>query len=236
MFIKDFFTWLVGLTKPKVTIEAAGTPDEPVETTTVQGGVATLVQTTATTTTTTPAEIADTDLTNAITLVNNVKAALASPVAVLISDLIPVAIVGTIREDLVNDLPLIAAGLANIKIAVDTADKSGQMADVLSQIKASGNIDIDSFLHGLGARILTKITSGGVSWSLAVMSIEYFFKNVFKSSPAATAVATTAVAAAASVEQVASAVAEQAGAPAAVQNDIGPAGSDINDLQNFIQK
>jgi hypothetical protein len=238
MCIKDFFNWLAGLTKPKVTVEATPEDNAPVETTVINGGVASLVKTATavTTTTTTPAEVADTDLNDAITIVNNVKAALSSPIAVLVTDLIPGTIDDTIREELVTDLPLIAAGLANIKTVIDTADKSAVMNDVLAQIRLSPNLDLDAFYHSLAAKLLTKVTKGGVDWSLAVMSVEYFFKNLFSAAPAASTIATGAVAAASDVEQVAAAVAKVADAPAPVQSDLNTAGDDINDLNNFIQK
>lgn len=135
--------------------------------------------TAVTTTTETPAQIADADLTTAITIVNNVKNALASPIAVLVTDLIPGNVDDIIREQLVNDLPPLAASLANIKSFVDTADKSAQLNDILAQIRLSPNMDMDAFLHGLAARLLTKISPSGVTWSLAVMAVEYFFKNGF---------------------------------------------------------
>lgn len=135
--------------------------------------------TTVITTTTGPQDVVDTDVQAAIDIVNNVKTALASPVAVLITDLIPVSIVGTIREALVNELPVIAADLAFVKTVLDTSDKSAVMNDILAQIKLSPNADMDAFYHSLAARVLTIVSEGKSPWSVAVMAVEYFFKGLF---------------------------------------------------------
>jgi hypothetical protein len=173
MFLAKVFDFLKGLITPTVSTVTA----QPVAVASpTPGATATAVQTT---TVETPAEIADADLEAAITIVNNIKAALASPLAVLITDLIPISIVGTIREDLVTELPVLAASLANIKIGIDTADLSAQFNDVLSQIRFSTNIDLNAFEHNLAAKLLSKIS--GTTWSVAVMSVEYYFVNVFKS-------------------------------------------------------
>jgi hypothetical protein len=186
MFLTNVFTFLKGIVTKKVETETSA--PEPVASVNIQGGTASLTKTVQTET----SEIADTDLTNAITIVNNVRAALASPGVVLISDLIPVAIVGQVREDLVTYLPVVAASLANVKAAVDTADLSAQFNDVLSQIRFSPNIDLNAFEHALAAKLLTKITGGGVGWSIAVMAVEYFLKNIFKPAPVAGAAAAAA--------------------------------------------
>jgi hypothetical protein len=131
------------------------------------------------TTSTAPADVNQDDVEKAIAIVNNIRAALASPVAVLITDLIPGDIDDVIREELVNDLPVIVAGLANIQSVIQTADKSAVINALLSQIKLSPNFDLDNFYHGLAARLLTKITKGGVIWSIAVVSVEYVFKKLW---------------------------------------------------------
>lgn len=175
MFIQTFFNWLKAKFTHTIEVETAS-PD---------------ANTLHTITTAVPAEIAETDLQKAIGIVNNIKAAVASPVAVLITSLIPGTVDDEIREILVNELPVIAAGLANIQGLLNTADKSAQLNDVLNKIRLSPNIDLDAFYHSLAARVLSKITKGGVVWSVAVMSVEYFFKHLFGEEPAAPVVAAT---------------------------------------------
>lgn len=131
------------------------------------------------TTSTAPADVNQDDVQRAITIVNNIRAALASPVAVLITDLIPGDIDNVIREELVNDLPGIVSSLANVQNVIQTADKSAQINDLLKQIRLSPNFDLDAFYHSLAARLLTKITKGGVIWSIAVVSVEYLFKKLW---------------------------------------------------------
>lgn len=179
MILDGLFKAIASLFKKKTTVVATNTV---VDTAPGAGTSSAVVTTTAET----PAEIADTDLTAAITIVNNVRGALASPIAVLVTDLIPGTVDDTVREELVKDLPILLAALANIKSFVDTADKSAQLNDILAQIRLSPNMDMDAFLHGLAARVLTKISQGkSVTWSIAVMAVEYFFKNIFKSPAAA---------------------------------------------------
>ena len=236
MILKDLWTAIKGLFSPKkVTLTTGPTTGS------TTGTVAT-----TTTTVETPAEIADTDLANAITIVNNLKNAFASPIAVLITDLIPGTIDDTIREDLVNDLPVIAAGLANIQVAI-TADKSAQLSNVLAAIKASPNFNFDAFYHSLAATLLTKIAAGkSITWSIAVMSVEYFFKNLFSSAPIATAAAPAVAAATNTVASVAStasdvvgaagAIAAVAGASTTVQKDIATAGNILTDIESAVSQ
>lgn len=156
------------------------------------------VITTITTTATAPS-VFDTDADAAIKIVNNIKNALASPVAVLVSDMIPVTIVGDIREALVTELPQVAADIAFIKNLLDTSDKSAQFNDVLAQIKLSPNADMNAFYHALGARVLGIVSKGKSGWSEAVIAVEYYLKEVVEAviAPAAAQGMPTALAAAA---------------------------------------
>ena len=235
MILAKLWAAIASLFTKKTTMVAAA----PVE----AGAAASTITTTEVET---PAEVADTDLTAAITIVNNLKNALASPLAVLITDLIPGTIDDTIREELVTDLPVLAADLANVQVAI-TADKSAQLSNVLAAIKASPNFVYDAFFHSLAATLLTRISQGkNITWSVAVMSVEYFFKNLFSAAPVAEAVApvvtdagntTSAVVnTAAAAVGAAGAIAAAAGASPGVQKDIATASNILGDIENAVNQ
>lgn len=144
-----------------------------------------------TTVTTSQADIIEADVEKAITIVNNIKNALASPVAVLITDLIPGTLDDAIREKLVSDLPVLVSGLTFANSFLKGSDKSTQINALLANIKFSDDADLNALWHTLAARILM-IISGNVSWTNAVMAVEYYFTHIFlqtESAPAGSAVA-----------------------------------------------
>lgn len=237
MFLDKLFAGIKSLFAPKVTITT--TTAQPVASDNTAGVTASAI---TTTTTVTPAEVVDADLTAAITIVNNIRAALASPLAVLITDLIPGTLDDTIREQLVNDLPIITADLGRVKLAV-TADKSAQLNNVLAELKGESGTFLDAFFHSLASTILTRISAGkGVTWSIAVMSVEYFFKNLFSSGPVAETVApvvntvSTVVNTASDVAGAAGAIAAAAGASPTVQKDIATAGNILNEIESAVNQ
>ncbi|MEO7212655.1 hypothetical protein [Mucilaginibacter sp.] len=120
-----------------------------------------------------PDGITEADIEHAIVIVNNIRAGLASPLAVILTDLIPTTVDNRIREVLVAELPVMAGILTYAKdqlfhksmVVVSEADKVAQ----------------DAFAHNMAARILMVFGGGKVNWSLAVQAVEYYLKNVFKS-------------------------------------------------------
>lgn len=125
-------------------------------------------------------EILEADLEHAIQIVNNIKAVMESPGAVIITSLIPGTIDNTIREKIVSGAPQLVAGLLFAKHLLDEPDDANkQLADLLKRIKFSDKPDQDALWHNMAARMLMMVSDGKVTWSEAVMAVEYYFRNVF---------------------------------------------------------
>src|SRR6185437_12919834 len=163
-FFKKVLAFIAGVFSAKATVA------------TVVNQVAPNTTAAVTTTSTAPADVAIEDVQKAIDIVNGVKKALASPVAALITDLIPTTIDDNIRQTLVNDLPVVAAGLAFVKDVL-SMDRSTALSQVLAAIRFSDKPNLDAFYHTLAAKVLQIISGGKVSWSQAVMAVEYVLKE-----------------------------------------------------------
>lgn len=127
-----------------------------------------------------PFDIEAFDIDHAITIVNNVRNAMASPLAVLITDLIPGTVDDKIRQTLVDELPKVAAALTYSKSLLDNWNGQTVLNAVLGTVKAADKPEQDAFAHNLAARILMIVSDGKVNWSLAVQAVEYYFKYIFK--------------------------------------------------------
>jgi len=125
-----------------------------------------------------PETVLETDAQFAIDLVNNIKAALTSPVAILITAIIPGTVDDVIRETLVNDLPQLAAGLTFFKGILQSSDKSTQFNQVLAAVKFSDKPNLDALWHTMAAKVLMIKSGGTVSWSNALIAIEYYFTHL----------------------------------------------------------
>jgi hypothetical protein len=117
------------------------------------------------------------ELDNVIKIVNQVRQALASPLAVLVTDLIPTTIDNTIRIALVNGLPVLLAGLMFAKEVLGGKDQQAAMDELLAKVKFSDKADQDALWHALASRLLLILSDGRVTWSEAVQIIEYYYKN-----------------------------------------------------------
>ncbi|MBD1394263.1 hypothetical protein [Mucilaginibacter glaciei] len=126
-----------------------------------------------------PDGISIAEVEHAIVIVNNVRAAMASPLAVVITDLIPGTIDNTIREQLVKQLPVVSAGLTYAKNLIGKFPDGMVLNSALNTVKESDQADQDAFAHNLAARMLMIVTGGRINWSNAVMAVEYYFKNLY---------------------------------------------------------
>ncbi len=117
------------------------------------------------------------ELDNVIELVSRVRQALASPLAVLVTDLIPTTIDNTIRIALVGGLPVLFAGLIFAKEVLSGKDNDAAMDELLAKVRFSDKPDQDALWHALASRLLLILSDGRVTWSEAVQIIEYYYKN-----------------------------------------------------------
>jgi len=121
--------------------------------------------------------ITEQDLDHVIEIVNNVRRVAASPVVVLLTDLIPTTIDDTIRLALVNGLPVLLTGLTFAKQLLAGQDKDTAISELLAHVSFSDKADQDALWHALAARLLMILSDGKVTWSEAVQVLEYYYKN-----------------------------------------------------------
>lgn len=124
------------------------------------------------------------DLDLVIRVVNNIRSAVASPLAVLLTDLIPTTIDDTIRLTLVRGLPVLLAGLMFARQVLEKpqegAEQEGEtINELLAKVRFSDKPDQDALWHTLASRLLVVLSNGKVSWSEAVQILEYYYKNEF---------------------------------------------------------
>lgn len=117
------------------------------------------------------------ELDDVIQIVNNVRSAMTSPLAVLLTDLIPTTIDDTIRLALVNGLPVLLAGLMFAKEVLGSKDQQAVINELLAKVRLSDKADQDALWHALAARLLMILSDGKVTWSEAIQIIEYYYKN-----------------------------------------------------------
>ena len=117
------------------------------------------------------------DLDLVIQIVNNIRSAVASPLAILITDLIPTTIDDTIRVALVRGLPVLIAGLMFARQALEKPEEGADINDLLGKVKFSDKPDQDALWHALASRLLIILSDGKVTWSEAVQILEYYYKN-----------------------------------------------------------
>lgn len=126
------------------------------------------------------------DLDLVIRVVNNIRNAVASPLAVLITDLVPTTVDDHIRVALERGLPVLLAGLMFARQVLEkskeggVAEKEGEtINDLLAKVRFSDKPDQDALWHTLASRLLVILSDGKVSWSEAVQVLEYYYKNEF---------------------------------------------------------
>lgn len=119
------------------------------------------------------------ELDNVIEIVNKVRSAVASPLAVLLTDLIPTTVDDTVRLALANGLPVLLAGLMFAKEVLGGKDQQAAMDELLAKVRFSDKADQDALWHALASRLLIILSDGKVTWSEAVQILEYYYKNEF---------------------------------------------------------
>jgi len=145
---------------------------------------------------------------DAITIVTNIKNTLSSPVVAFVTNLIPGGIAADIREELIDGLPGIIAGLTFADGVLKTSDKSAQLNMLLANIKFSDKPSLDALWHTLAARVLMIRSGGTVSWSNAVIAVEYYLTHLLFQPAPQLAVAGPIAQAAAPVIAAATAIAD----------------------------
>ncbi|MGY4539620.1 hypothetical protein ACVW0P_004056 [Mucilaginibacter sp. UYNi724] len=116
----------------------------------------------------------------AVTVTENVKRFVDSPVSDILTTLIPGDIDDKIKQSLRSALPVI---LTNLKLA----DKCGELTDseeiIKCAVKTLQGLDSNvksAYLHNLSVMIARVAADGELTWSDGVCVVEWYYKNKFK--------------------------------------------------------
>lgn len=120
-----------------------------------------------------------------ITVVNNIKNVVDSPIADVVTALIPGDVDDKIREKLQVFLPKILTELNMLNTCQQLEDHNEQLHCILQNLKLSSDAAKDIYYHGLASLILTELSDGKLTWSDCTAIAEYYYKNIWKEQPAA---------------------------------------------------
>lgn len=112
-----------------------------------------------------------------ISVVENVKKVVDSPVADVATHLIDGNFDDIAKEKLREWLPKIILELHLIDTTIHLENINEQLAVVLAKLKLSSDAAKNVFYHGLASLILEKISDGKLSWSDAVIISEYYYQH-----------------------------------------------------------
>lgn len=116
----------------------------------------------------------------AIKVVQNVKTFMDSPVADVITALIPGEADDNLKAKLREKLPNIIIKMQLVETIAGIEDTNEQLKAILEKLKLSSNDAQNVFYHGLASLILEKLSDGKLSWSEATIIAEYYYKNIEK--------------------------------------------------------
>lgn len=116
----------------------------------------------------------------AITVVQQVKAIIDSPVADVVTALIPGEVDDEIKAKLREWLPKILLELNLVQSIAHIENINDQLNAILAQLKLASDDAKNAFYHSLASLILQKISDGKLSWSDAVAIAEYYYQNHVK--------------------------------------------------------
>lgn len=118
----------------------------------------------------------------AIAIVQQIKVIVDSPVADVVTALIPGTVDDQIKEKLREWLPKILLELGMIQSIANMTNVNDQLNAILAKLKLSSDDTKNAFYHSLASLILTKISDGKLTWSDAVAIAEYYYQNHVKNS------------------------------------------------------
>lgn len=122
------------------------------------------------------------DVVIAISVVQQIKTVVDSPVADVVTALIPGDVDDLIKEQLRQWLPKIILQLALVQSISNIEDENAQLQAILDKIKLSSDETKSAFYHSLASLILQKLSDGKLSWTDAVAISEYYYQNHVKNS------------------------------------------------------
>lgn len=120
------------------------------------------------------------DVVVAISVVQQLKAVVDSPVADVVTALIPGDLDDQIKLRLRELLPKLILELSLVQSVVNIEDQNAQLQAILEKLKLSGDDTKNAFYHSLASLILQKLSDGKLSWTDTVAISEYYYVNHVK--------------------------------------------------------
>jgi hypothetical protein len=120
------------------------------------------------------------DVVVAISVVQRVKAIVDSPVADVVTALIPGSADDKVKELLRSWLPKVIIELSLVESVANIEDQNAQLQAILDKLKLSSDETKNAFYHSLASLVLQKLSDGKLSWSDAVAIAEYYYQNHVK--------------------------------------------------------
>jgi hypothetical protein len=120
------------------------------------------------------------DVVVAITVVQQIKSVVDSPVADVITAMIPGELDDQIKQQLRVLLPKLILELTLVQSVANIEDENAQLQAILDKLKLSGDDAKNAFYHSLASLILQKLSDGKLSWTDAVAISEYYYQNHVK--------------------------------------------------------
>jgi hypothetical protein len=114
-------------------------------------------------------------------VVQKVKEIIDSPVADVLTALIPGDADDKIKEMLRSFLPKLILELQMVEDISSIEDVNAQMQAILDKLKLSSDDTKNAFYHSLASLILQKLSDGKLSWSDSVAIAEFYYNNYVKS-------------------------------------------------------
>ena len=116
----------------------------------------------------------------AINVVEQIKKVLDSPVADVITAIIPGDADDKLRAKLQLVLPGLILKFQLVAAIGDIADENEKFQAILKAINLSPDETKNVFYHGLASLILESISDGKLSWSDATAICQYYYEHEFK--------------------------------------------------------
>lgn len=120
------------------------------------------------------------DVVISISVVQRVKAVIDSPVADVVTALIPGSADDNVKEMLRIWLPKVLLELSLVESVSNIEDPNAQLQTILEKLKLSSDEVKNAFYHSLASLVLQKLSDGKLSWSDAVAIAEYYYQNHVK--------------------------------------------------------
>jgi hypothetical protein len=119
----------------------------------------------------------------AVTITQNIKNFTDSPIANVITTLIPGDLDDKIKSWLSTQLPNILTSLRLVEVIADSKDQNEAVASAIKIVQTMDSNVQSAFLHDLGVLIaqeVAKAQNNTLNWSDGIYIIEWYYQHKFK--------------------------------------------------------